>query len=66
MLLAKELASITASCEASIQSLEEGRYYDAHEDLEQIWFPRRFEDDNEVKLWKGIINAAVCFELIKL
>lgn len=64
--MAKELASITASCEAFIQSLEEGRYYDAHEDLEQIWFPRRFEDDNEVKLWKGFINAAVCFELIKL
>ena len=44
-------------------SLKEGRYYDAHEDFEAIWFPRRFEDNPEVKLWKGFINAAVCFEL---
>jgi len=48
-----------------IVSLNEARFYDAHEDLEEIWFPRRFEDDDEVKLLKGFINAAVSFELIK-
>ena len=45
--------------------LDEKRYYDAHEALEEIWYTRRFEDDNEVKLLKGFINAAVSFELIK-
>ena len=45
--------------------LREERFYDAHEALEELWFPRRFEDDSEVKLLKGFINAAVSFELIK-
>ena len=63
--MAQELDRITSACEAFVLSMEEARFYDAHEDLEAIWFPRRFEDDDEVKLWKGFINAAVCFELIK-
>jgi len=63
--LAQEFEGITNACEAFARSLEEGRYYDAHEDLERLWFPRRAEDDDEVKLWKGFINAAVSFELIK-
>ena len=45
--------------------IDEKRYYDAHEALEEIWYPRRFEEDSEVKLLKGFINAAVSFELIK-
>ncbi len=48
-----------------IQELNEEKFYDAHESLEKIWFPRRFEDDDEVKLLKGFINAAVSFELMK-
>ncbi|WP_297440243.1 DUF309 domain-containing protein [Sulfurimonas sp.] len=49
-----------------IKCLEEERYYDAHEALEEVWFPRRFEKDKEVKLLKGFINASVSFELMKL
>jgi len=45
--------------------LDEERFYDAHEALEEVWFPRRFEDDMEMKLIKGFINAAVSFELSK-
>jgi len=45
--------------------IEELRFYDAHEVLEEVWFPRRFEENNEVKLMKGFINAAVSFELMK-
>ena len=45
--------------------LDEQRYYDAHEALEEAWFPRRFENSDEVKLLKGFINAAVSFELHK-
>lgn len=60
-----EFDRIAQACDAFVLSINEKRYYDAHEDLEAVWFPRRFEDDDEVKLWKGFINAAVCFELIK-
>lgn len=45
--------------------LNEARFYDAHEALEVLWFPRRFSKDEEIKLLKGYINAAVSFELIK-
>jgi hypothetical protein len=49
-----------------VSCLDEERFYDAHEALEEIWFPRRFEEDLEMKLIKGFINAAVSFELTKL
>ena len=45
--------------------IHEQRYYDAHEALEEVWFPRRFEKSSEVQLLKGFINAAVSFELHK-
>ena len=45
--------------------LKEERFYDAHEVLEELWFPRRFEKKPEVQLLKGFINAAVSFELSK-
>jgi hypothetical protein len=48
-----------------LNCLEEERFYDAHEVLEQLWFPRRFENNDEMKLLKAYINAAVSFELLK-
>jgi len=45
--------------------INEKRYFDAHEALEEVWFPRRFEEDAQMKLIKGFINAAVSFELLK-
>lgn len=48
-----------------LRCLEEARYFDAHEVLELLWFPRRFEKSSEVRLLKGLINAAVSLELIK-
>ena len=55
----------TKLLEKFILSLNEQRYYDAHSYLEEIWFPRRFEENNEIKLLKGFINASVSFELKK-
>lgn len=63
--MAQEFTGITEAFDAFALSLIEGRYYDAHEDLEPLWYPHRFEDNDEVRLWKGFINAAVSFELIK-
>lgn len=51
--------------ECFIENLRSGNFYDAHEDMELLWFKRRFEDSNEVKLLKGFINASVSFELFK-
>lgn len=48
-----------------IRCLDEKRFYEAHEAIEVIWFKRRFEDCNEIRLLKGFINASVSFELIK-
>ena len=45
--------------------IDEERFYDAHEALEVVWFPRRFEGSNEMMYLKGLINAAVSFELHK-
>jgi len=63
--LAQESTGITIAFEAYERSLLEERYYDAHNDLEHLWYPRRFDKDDEVLLWKGFISAAVSFELLK-
>jgi len=56
---------ISNKIEEFLLCLEEQRYYDAHEALEDVWFPRRFEQEEELKLIKGFINASVSFELYK-
>jgi len=48
-----------------IKCLDENRFYDAHETIEEIWFPQRFEKNDEIALLKGFINASVSFELYK-
>lgn len=40
-------------------------YYEAHEALEELWFPIRKTKDNYWLVLKGFINAAVCLELYK-
>ena len=54
-----------AHYDAYVACLESQRYFDAHEVLEELWFPQRFRKSNEVLLLKGFINAAVSFELTK-
>ena len=48
-----------------VECINDTLYFEAHETLEKIWCPRRFEDSDEMRLVKGFINAAVSFELIK-
>ncbi len=40
-------------------------FYEAHEVLEEIWFPRRRQKDRKTLILRGFINAAVAFELYK-
>lgn len=51
--------------EEYLKCLYAERFFDAHEALESIWFDRRFEQNDEIKILKGLINAAVSFELMK-
>ncbi len=53
------------ACETFIAHIEAKEYYEAHEALEALWYPRRFEKDDETLLIKGFINASVAFELVK-
>ena len=41
----------------------EHKFYEAHEVLEEFWFPRRKQKDDLTLIVKGFINAAVAFEL---
>ncbi len=45
--------------------LLEHKFFEAHEVLEEFWFPRRREKTKEVLIVKGFINAAVALELKK-
>ncbi len=45
--------------------LKEEQFFEAHEVLEEVWFPKRFEKDVNIDILKGFINAAVSFELLK-
>ena len=45
--------------------INEKLYYEAHEVLEQLWFPIRKDKNNYTLLLKGFINAAVSLELYK-
>lgn len=49
----------------AISEISEHKFFDAHETLESIWYERRFEKSNEIKLIKGLINATVSLELLK-
>jgi len=51
--------------ESFIQNLQSSNFYEAHEELEVLWYKRRFEVSDEVRLLKGFINASVSFELHK-
>ncbi len=45
--------------------IEEGLFFEAHEALEEFWFPKRREKSPKVLIVKGFINAAVALELKK-
>lgn len=45
--------------------INEQKYYEAHEALEELWFPIRYKKDDYCLALKGFINGAVCLELHK-
>ncbi len=45
--------------------INQQRFFEAHEVLEEFWFPKRKAKSREVLIAKGFINAAVAFELKK-
>jgi ActR/RegA family two-component response regulator len=53
------------SCKIFMELLRKERFYDAHEVLEEVWFPRRKDPDAKILVLKGFINASVALELLK-
>ena len=49
-----------------IQLIKEEDFYEAHEVLEEVWFPFRRSEEARYKVIKGFINASVAFELKRL
>jgi len=45
--------------------IEEEKFYEAHEVLETLWFPKRKIKDRKTLILKGFINASVALELNK-
>jgi len=45
--------------------INENKFYEAHEALEEIWFPIRKKKNDCSQVLKGFINGAVCLELFK-
>ena len=45
--------------------LDEEKYFEAHEALEEAWHPLRKSNHPLKNLAKGLINGAICFEHIK-
>ncbi len=48
-----------------LQLLDEEKYFEAHEVLEEAWHPLRKADHPLKNLLKGLINGAIAFEHIK-
>jgi len=48
-----------------IDLINKKKYFEAHEILEEIWFPKRKEKTPDILILKGFINASVAFELKK-
>ncbi len=61
----QNIISIQNACRRFVRCIESAAYYEAHEALEALWFPRRFEGTDEVRLIRGYINASVAFELLE-
>ena len=45
--------------------LDEEKYFEAHEALEEAWHPLRKSNHSLKNLVKGLINGAICFEHLK-
>ena len=45
--------------------INQNLYYEAHEALEELWFPIRKVKDDYCLLLKGFINGSVSLELLK-
>jgi hypothetical protein len=48
-----------------LRLLNEEKYFDAHEALEEAWHPLRKKNHSLKNLLKGLINGAIAFEHIK-
>ena len=63
--MGKKIAKVNMKIEEYKEYILKHKFFEAHEVLEEFWFPRRKSKDREVLIVKGFINAAVAMELKK-
>jgi len=56
---------LEAALKDYMKLLDEKKYFDAHEALEEAWHPLRKKNHPLKNLAKGLINATICFEHLK-
>ncbi len=49
-----------------MELIRQQRFYEAHEVLEELWFPHRKSKEPKILIIKGFINASVALELQRL
>ncbi len=54
------------ACERFMELIQNEDFYEAHEVLEDFWFPYRKSKESKVLVIKGFINASVALELQRL
>jgi len=54
------------ACLAFMELIEKEDFYEAHEVLEDVWFPHRKSKEPKILVLKGFINASVALELNRL
>ena len=60
-----ENKNLKDALERYIIALEDKKYFEAHEILEEAWHYMRKKNDPLINLVKGLINGAIAFEHIK-
>ncbi len=54
------------ACLAFMELIKNEDFYEAHEVLEDVWFPNRRSKEPKTLVLKGFINASVALELNRL
>ena len=54
------------ACKKFMDLIQKENFYEAHEVLEDFWFPHRRSKEPKILIIKGFINASVALELQRL
>jgi hypothetical protein len=55
-----------SNIKAFISCLDNNQFYQAHEIMEDVWRKLKKQNHKDTNLYKGFVNGATCFELLRL